>query len=41
MPSDGTIGGLVGKSNSARAQFEAEWSKQECGWKFGKRVIDA
>jgi hypothetical protein len=23
------------------AQFEAEWSKQEGGWKFGKRVIDA
>ena len=23
------------------AQFEAEWSKQEGGWKFGKRVGDA
>jgi hypothetical protein len=23
------------------AQFEAEWSKQEGGWIFGKRVIDA
>jgi hypothetical protein len=23
------------------AQFEAEWSKQEGGWKFGKRVTDA
>ena len=23
------------------AQFEAEWSKQEGGWNFGKRVIDA
>jgi hypothetical protein len=23
------------------AQFEAEWSKQEGGWKFGKRVDDA
>jgi hypothetical protein len=23
------------------AQFEAEWSKQEGGWKFGKRVADA
>jgi hypothetical protein len=22
------------------AQFEAEWSKQEGGWKFGKRVAD-
>jgi hypothetical protein len=22
------------------AQFEAEWSKQEGGWKFGKRVTD-
>jgi hypothetical protein len=23
------------------AQFEAEWSKQEGAWKFGKRVADA
>jgi hypothetical protein len=23
------------------AQFEAEWSKQRGGWKFGKRVSDA
>jgi hypothetical protein len=23
------------------AHFEAEWSKEEAGWKFGKRVIDA
>jgi hypothetical protein len=23
------------------AQFEAEWSKQVGGWKFGKRVTDA
>jgi hypothetical protein len=22
------------------AQFEAEWSKQEGGWKFGKRIAD-
>jgi hypothetical protein len=23
------------------SQFEAEWSKQEGGWNFGKRVADA
>ena len=23
------------------AQFEAEWSKQERGWRFGRRVVDA
>jgi hypothetical protein len=23
------------------AQFEAEWSKQQGGWIFGKRVIDS
>jgi hypothetical protein len=22
------------------AQFEAEWSKQVGGWKFGKRIAD-
>jgi hypothetical protein len=23
------------------AHFEAEWSKQEGGWRFGKRIVDA
>jgi hypothetical protein len=29
------------RSGEREAQFEAEWSKQEGGWKFGKRIADA